>query len=110
MADITAEGANLQDLRRRASELASGVESLAALFEQEAIRLRRRDEIERLNALRSSILQEVEWATGEEMAARSGYNKDRTVSSLFRLGAGLVTMTSENRTMRAISRELLAVR
>jgi hypothetical protein len=108
MADITVEDANLQDLRRRASELASGVESLAALFEQDAIRLRRRDEIERLNALRSSILQQVERATGEEMAARSGYNKARTVSSLFRLGAGLVTMTSENRTMRAISRELLA--
>jgi len=108
MADITLKDPNLENLQRRAGELASGVESLAALFEQEAIRLRRKDEIVRLNALRSSILQQVEWATGEEMAARSGYNKARTEISLFRLGVWLVMMTSENRTMRAISRELLS--
>jgi hypothetical protein len=108
MANITVEDTNLQDLRQRASELASGVESLAALFEQEATRLKRSDQVARLNTLRSSILQKVERARGEEMAARSGYNKARTEISLIQLGAGLVMMISENRTMRAISRELLA--
>ena len=36
MANITGKNTNLKDLRQRASELASGVESLAAVFEQEA--------------------------------------------------------------------------
>jgi len=50
----------------------------------------------------------MERARGEEMAASYGHSKARAMSSLFRLGAGLITMTSENRTMRAISRQLLA--
>lgn len=108
MANITLEGSNLENLQRRAGELASGVESLAALFEQEATRLKRSDQVARLNTLRSSILQKVERARDDEMAASIGYNKARAISFLFRLGAGLVTMMSGNRTMRAISRELLA--
>ena len=108
MADIAVEDINLQDLRCRASELASAVESLALLFDAEAARLRRKDEIARLKALRSTILQELERARMEELSARSGYSQARAVGSLFRLGAGLITMTSENKTMRAISRQLLA--
>lgn len=108
MADIKVEDVNLQDLRRRASALASAVESLAFLFEEESTCLRRKDEVARLQVLRSTILQKVEQARMEELAASSGYNRARAVGSLFRLGAGLITMTSENRTMRAISRQLLA--
>lgn len=108
MANITVEDTNLKDLRQRASELASAVESLATLFEDESTRLGRKDEVARLDALRSAVLQQVERARGEEMAASYGHNKARAVTSFFRLGAGLITMTSENRTTRAISRQLLA--
>ena len=41
------------------------------------------------------------------MAADTGHNIASAVGSLFRLGAGLMTSTSENRTMRAISQQLL---
>jgi hypothetical protein len=107
MANITGKDTNLKDLRQRASKLVSGVESLAALFEQEEIRSRRRNEVVRLKALCSAVLQRMERARGEEMAASYGHSKAETVSSLFRLSAGLITMTSENRTMRAVSRQLL---
>jgi len=105
---MTVGNTNLEKLHQKGSELASAAESLAALFEQEAIRLRRKDEIVWLTTLRSSILQQLERATEKEIAAKSSYNKARTEISLFRLAAGLLMMTSENRTMQAISRELLA--
>jgi hypothetical protein len=108
MADIAIERTNLEDLRRRASELASAVDSITILFDEEAIRLRRRDQVARLNALRFAVLERVEGAKIEERAASSGHSQATLVVSLFRLGAGVITMASENRTMRAISRQLLA--
>jgi len=108
MATITGKDTNLKNLRQRASELASGAESLVALFEQEEIHSGRRDEVARLKALRSAVLQRIDQARDEEAAASYGHSKAEVVSSLFRLGAGLITMTSKNRTMRAISRQLLA--
>ncbi len=108
MADITVEGTNLQDLRQRASELASTVESLATLFEDEATRLRRRNEAARLKALCSAVLQRVERARSEEMAASYSHSKARAVGSLFVLATGLIAMALEDEKHHAISRELLA--
>ena len=108
MADMTIKYTNLEDLRRRASELASAVQALATLFEEGAIRLSREDQVARLKTLRSAVVQKVERARSQEMSANTGHNMASTVGSLFRLGAGLITMTSENKTMQAISQQLLA--
>ncbi len=105
---MTISNIDLEKLHQKGSELASSAESLAALFEAELTNLKRKDEVTRLNVLRSTVLQQVERATGEEMAAAYGHSKAEVVTSLFQLGGGLIAMTSENRTMRAISRELLA--
>jgi hypothetical protein len=108
MADMTIESTKLEDLRHRARELASAVDSITILLDEEAIRLRRKDQVARLNALRSAVLERVERVRMEERAASSGHSQATLVVSLFRLGAGVITMASENRTMRAISRQLLA--
>jgi hypothetical protein len=108
MADITGEDTNLKDLRQRAKELALGVESLAAQFEKEDTHLKQRDDVARLRALCSAVLQGMEWAKSMERAASYGHTEARMVSSLFQVGAGLIMMMSEDRMMQAISHELLA--
>jgi hypothetical protein len=108
MAYLTTQSAELEDLRRLASELIPAVDSIATLLEEEATRLRRRDQMARLNSLRSAVLEGVEHAKSEERIARSAHSQVSTITSSFRLGAGLVMMTSKNKTARAISRELLA--
>lgn len=105
---MTIRDTGLEDLWQRSSELALAAESLAALFEEGAIRLSRKDQVARLKALRSGILERLERAKGRETAAGTGHSLASTVDSLFRLGAGLITMTQENATMQAISRQLLA--
>jgi hypothetical protein len=97
MADMTIEYSNLEDLKRRACELSSAVQALATLFEAGATRLSREDQVARLRAVHSAVVEKVERERAQEMAAS-------TVGSLFRLGAMLL----ENRTMQAISRQLLA--
>ncbi len=108
MADMTIEYTNLENLRRQASELASAVQALATLFEEGATRLSREDQVARLRAVRSAVVHKVEQARAQEMAASTGHGLASAVGSLVRLGAGLITMTSENRTMQAISQQLLA--
>ena len=105
---MTIEYTNLEDLRRRASELASAVQALTTLFEEGATRLSREDQVARLKAVHSDVVEKVERARAQEMAASTGNSMASTVGSLFRLGAGVITMTSENRTMQAISQQLLA--
>jgi len=108
MADMTIEDRNLKDLCRQANELASAVQALATLFEEGATRLSREDQVARLRAMHSAVMQKVERARAQEMAASTGNSMASTVVSLFRLGAGLITMPSENKTMQAISQQLLA--
>ena len=108
MADMIIKYTNMEDLRRQASELASAVQALATLFEKGAIRLSRDDQVAHLKTLHSIVLQKEEWARSQEMSANTGYNMASAVGSLFRLGAGLITSTSENRTIQAISQQLLA--
>ncbi len=105
---MTTKDPNLEDLRRRASELVSAVQALATLFEEGAILLSRGDQVARLKALRTVVLKRVERARSGEMAASTGHSLASAADSLFRLGAGLITMTQENRTMQAISHQLLA--
>jgi hypothetical protein len=108
MADMTIKYTSLEDLKRRASELVSAVQTLAILFEEGATRLSREDQVARLKILHAAILQKVERARAQETAANTGHSMASTVSSLFRFGGGLITMTSEDTTMQTISQQLLA--
>ena len=108
MADMTIKYTSLEDLKRRASELVSAVQTLAILFEEGATRLSREDQVARLKILHAAILQKVERARAQETAANTGHSMASTVSSLFRFGGGLITLTSEDTTMQAISQHLLA--
>ena len=105
---MTIKYTSLEDLKRRASELVSAVQTLATLFEEGAARLSREDQVARLKILRAAILQKVERAKAQETAANTGHSMASTVSSLFRFGGGLITLTSEDTTMQAISQHLLA--
>lgn len=108
MAGITIESTNLEHLRCLAVRLTQAVGILATEFEEEATRLRRRDQVARLKALRFAVLERVEWAKIEERAASGAHSQFSAATSLFLLGAGLTTMTSENKTMRAtVIREYL---
>ena len=62
MADMTIKYTSLEDLKRRASELVSAVQTLAILFEEGATRLSREDQVARLKILHAAILQKVERA------------------------------------------------
>ncbi len=108
MADIIVRGTPLGDLKDRARELAAAVESLATLFEREATRLQREDEVFRLGTLRSAILQSVDSASTVERAASNGHRQAALSASLVRVGLGLVTRALENPRMQAMSRQLLA--
>ncbi len=101
------EDTDLEKLNCRTNELASMVESLAAQFGQEAVRLKRKDEVACLNALRTAILRQAESERQGETAARSGHTDGRLVTSLIGLGTVLIAMASESKTLLAISRALL---
>ena len=105
---MTIKYTDLEDLRRQANELASAVQALATLFEEGAIRLSREDQVARLKTLRAGVLQKVERIRSQETAANTGHSMASTAGSLFRFGAGLITSASENKTVQAISQQLLA--
>ena len=101
------EDDNLERLSCRTEELALTVESLAAQFGQETVRLKRKDKVARLNALRTAILNQAESARHSEMTAQSGHTDVRMVTSLIGLGSMLIARGIESKTLFAISRHLL---
>ena len=109
MADTIIGDAQLEKLRQKVNELASATGTLAALFENEASGLKRKDEVAQLNALRSAILKLVRSAKDSEMAARSGYSQARLIGSLVGLGiGGPIALTSQDKGLRAVARSLMA--
>ncbi len=97
-----------RDLTDRATRLAAAVESLPTIFEQEAILLRRKEEVARLAAVRSVVVERLRRATDLEAVAEMGHNMADGVGSVVRLVTGLVTMASPDTVIQAISHELLA--
>ena len=87
---------SLQNLRVRAGKLASAAESLATLLEQEAIRLKRGDEVARLKALRVAIARRIESARSEENSASSRYEKIRAIRSVAGFVTGLIAKTNND--------------
>jgi hypothetical protein len=81
---------------------------LAASFEEEATRLKRKDEASRLIALRSSISQQLEQAKSLEIAASYGHTKAKLITSLAELAVGIgIRMASEDKRALAFSDHLL---
>jgi len=108
MEDVNNIGAHLQDVRGQAAKLSAAADALGAIFEDEGAWLRRVDQVACLKTLLSYVLGELESAKRRETSASLSHSKVSLVGSLFRLGAGLITRTSEGPVMQAISRQLLA--
>ena len=68
---MTTVYADLEVLKVRASELANAAESLATLLDEEANRLKRGAQVERLHQLRCDIAKDLEAARQAEDRARS---------------------------------------
>ncbi|MBI2858295.1 MAG: hypothetical protein HYX90_04385 [Chloroflexi bacterium] len=107
MAGMTMKDFGLADVRRRANELVSAADSLANLFEEGATLMRRQDQVARLKEFHSAIRQRVEQLRKAERAASTARGAAGLLGSLVWLGAGLITMASEDETMQAVSRQLL---
>lgn len=108
MESLTSHSAPLRNLQSQARELASHSLSLANLLVEEAGRLKRRDEASRLEALYSSIRQQLEWAKSLESAASYGHSQAKLITSLVGLGVGVaIKMTAKDKGLLAFSDHLL---
>ena len=88
---------NLKNLRSRAKKLTYTGISLTKLFDEEACRLKRRDEASRLKTLYFSIRQQLDWAQRSENAAEYGHNQANLIVSLGGLAVtGIIKMVSKN--------------
>jgi hypothetical protein len=108
MEGLTPNSAYLKNLRYQVRELAAASLSLSNLFAEEAVRLNRRDEASRLEALYLSIRQQLERAKSNEDAASYGHNKTNLKVSLGKLVVGgTIKMVSKNEQLLAFSDYLL---
>ena len=107
MAGMKAGDAKLKSLQKKAAKLVSAAESLTTLLDQEADRLKKRDEVARLKLLRSAILEQAEWERGSEIASSSGYKLGKLAGSVIGIGL-LITAPSQNKRMLAAGDSLLA--
>lgn len=98
----------LKDLRRQAMELTSAGLLLVKLLADEANLMNRKDDISRLEALRSTILQQLNQAKRSEDTAKSGYTKGRLVVSLTGLAArGIIRLASKDERVRTFSGHII---
>jgi hypothetical protein len=108
MESLTSHSACLRNLQRKARELTSDTLSLVNLFAEESSRLNREDESSRLEALYSSIKQQMDEAKSLESAASCGHSKAKLVNSVCGLAlGGTIRMTSKNKGLLAFSNHLL---
>ncbi len=93
----------MKSLQKKAAKLVSAAESLNILFDQEAIRLKRKVEVARLKLLRSTILQQAERERDTEISASIGHEQRRLITQ----SAGLlITALSKNNKVQSIARSL----
>lgn len=81
---------SLKDLQLRAGKLASATESLAALFEEEGIRLKRGDQVARLKSLHATVMRHMEEVKHEERIAGYRYSEGKSERSIAGSFAGIV--------------------
>lgn len=98
----------LKDLRRQVEEMTSAGLSLVKLLADEANLMNRKDDISRLEASRSTILEQLNQAKRSEDTAKSGYTKGRLVISLTGLAVGgIIRLASRDERVRAFSGHIL---
>lgn len=106
MAHMIFGNTDMEDLRKKATRLGSAASSLATLLEQEAARLKRMDEVDRLAKLRVAIARSAESARRYEDGARCTYSKVQAVRSTAGLVVRLIAKT-DNGAPGAISHALI---
>lgn len=105
---MTMEDDSLEELRLRASSLASAAESLASLLDEEAVRLKRHDQVDRLHKLRSAITRDMEEARDVEDRARSGEVQLSAFDSGTALATGVIAELFKSKGFEVVSDHLLA--
>ncbi|MBI4303780.1 MAG: hypothetical protein HY665_05535 [Chloroflexi bacterium] len=106
MASMTFVGPELEDLRKKVSQLATAADSLPAMLQEEALRLQRNDQVARLKALHSTIQEEATWAERGEMAARRGQSEVKAIASVMGLGGALLGAALRNERLLRVSQGL----
>ena len=93
---MKAENAKLKNLQIHVGSLVSATASLASLLGEEAISLKRRDEVARLQVLRAAIMSHIESARCDEDSSSYNYSKWELFRCLSGLGTRLAATTSNN--------------
>ena len=96
MAHMIFGNTDMEDLRKKAARLGSAARSLATLFEQEAVRLKRMDEVGRLTTLRAAIARRTESARRDENGASCSYSEVRAIRRIAGSVAGLIAKTNND--------------
>lgn len=99
---------DLAVLRVRACELANAAESLATLLDEEANRLKRGDQVERLHQLRCDIAKDLETARQAEDRASSRETALTAFDNVAGLATSLIAKDSNSKGFQALSDHLLA--
>lgn len=107
MEDLNSLRSHLNDLKLQVRELTSAGLSLITLLAGEANRLSREDEALRLEALRSSIRQQLNRVKLSENSASYGYSQTNLILSLTNLGVCSIKAVSGNKQLQAISDNVL---
>lgn len=97
---------SLKGLQTHAGNLVSAAESLASLLEEEAIGLKRRDEVARLQVLRAAIMSHIESARCDENSSSYNYSVVGLFRSLAGVGTKLAATTSDGDRLWNISQKL----
>ena len=97
---------SLKGLQTHAGNLVSAAELLALLLEEEAIGLKRRDEVARLQVLRAAIKSHIESARCDENSSSYNYSLVGLFRSLAGLGTKLAATTSDGDRLWNISQKL----
>ena len=97
---------SLKGLLIHAGNLVSAAESLASLLEEEAIGLKRRDEVARLQVLRAAIMSHIESARCDESSSSYNYSVVGLFRSLAGLGTRLAATTSDDDRLWNMSQKL----
>ena len=98
MEDLASVRASLEKLRQETQVLIEAAMPLRRSFAAEAERLRREDVVGRLMVFRSTILQELRWASISEDDARRAHTARSWGSSLVGLGAEAVALATTKNT------------
>jgi len=104
---MTTVHADIEVLKGRACALADAAESLATLLDEEATRLKRMDQIERLRQLGSDISKDFEAVRQGEDRARSGESEVTAVDLLAGLATKLIGKASDSKSLQIMSDHLL---